>query len=342
MTPPLPPSSSSSSMNTGGSNHKSENKDLALNQNSSHSCGSIRSIGSFDSKPSYHASIPPMTPESSTAKYTISQATKQSERMLETRSLHSTPSRDKKEPTLRAASSHSTSSGRVTSTARSYVPMIRYGSTNYATPTKRSFIKDMIHKLSVLEGEYYGDLGLSSSLHSNGSHHNNYPPFMTRVTSADTTNRPPINPSRRNSNGSGSGSVESSMSTRKQKAVGSKIFDRISKFDARPNDPMMLSPMQGSPRKARSPSGLSSSYSYEEKDLILSPLRPPVSVTTRRRKNRHKDIESKMKMFDSPTPQNKANSKKLLLSPQDVKELVRSSNTNHRLDQLLHRYEHLS
>ena len=343
MTPPLPPSSSTSV--NGGSTHKSDNKDGVFSQNNSnHSRGSIRSNGSFEDekvKPSSHASIPPMTPESSTAKNTISQIN-QSGRMLMTGSLHSTPSRNNKETTLRAASTHGTSSGRVTSTPPSYLPMTPDGSTNHATPTKRSFSKDMIHKLTVLEGDYNSDRGFSSSLQNNSSHQNNYPPFMTRVASPESTNRPPVIPSRHNSNGSISGSVESSMSTRKQKSVGSKIFDRISKFDSRPNDPMMLSPMQGSPIKPNSSSGLSSAYSYEDKELVLSPLHPPPSVTTRRRKNRHKNIENKMKMFDSPTPQNNGNSRNLLLSPQDVRELVRSSNTNHRLDQILHRYEHLS
>jgi CRP-like cAMP-binding protein len=125
--------------------------------------------------------------------------------------------------------------------------------------------------------------------------------------------------------------------------VGAKISDRVTKFDANPLDGALLSPMQ---MHASVPSFNIASPPLavggeDEEELPLSPMHVPRSVPSKKRSVRHKKIEIKAQVFDSPTPQNNRNTQ-VLLSPQEVRELVKSSNTNHRLDQLKYHYEHLS
>ncbi|KAG7364326.1 sserine/threonine protein kinase with PASTA sensor domain [Nitzschia inconspicua] len=131
--------------------------------------------------------------------------------------------------------------------------------------------------------------------------------------------------------------------TTRRGSVGAKISDRVSKFDANPMDGALLRPMQ---MHASAPSFSIagpplSVVGADEEHLTMSPMHIPNSAPSKRRSVRHKKIEMKAQVFDSPQPQDNP-ATRVLLSPQEVRELVKSSNKNHRLDQILYRYEHLS
>lgn len=130
----------------------------------------------------------------------------------------------------------------------------------------------------------------------------------------------------------------------KRGSIGDKISDQVSKFDSISLDGALLSPMQMHASLSSVPiSRLPLVGSDSEREHTpLSPLRVRTSVPAKKRSIRHKKIEMKARVFDSPDATNKQDLKRMLLSPQEVRELVKSSNTNRRLDQLLHRYEHLS
>lgn len=130
--------------------------------------------------------------------------------------------------------------------------------------------------------------------------------------------------------------------SRTRGSVGAKISGRVNIFEANPLDGALLSPMQmHAPAPSFSIGVPRLVGNADEDELILSPMHVPKSVPTKRRSVRHKKIEVKAQVFDSPAPQNNF-AARVLLSPQEVRELVKSSNTNHRLDQILYRYEHLS
>ncbi|KAL3924604.1 MAG: hypothetical protein SGILL_000946 [Bacillariaceae sp.] len=140
------------------------------------------------------------------------------------------------------------------------------------------------------------------------------------------------------------GSRATPLSARKRNVVATKISGRVSKFDANPLDGALFSPMQldvSAPNISITGPPLSIGDA-NDKETDLSPMHLPRPVPSKKRSVRHKKIEVKAQMFDSPAPASEAAVKRVLLSPQEVKELIKSSNTNHRLDQLLYRYEHLS
>ncbi|KAL3920571.1 MAG: hypothetical protein SGILL_003195, partial [Bacillariaceae sp.] len=140
------------------------------------------------------------------------------------------------------------------------------------------------------------------------------------------------------------GSQATPLSAKKRSVVATKLSDRVTKFDANRLDGALLSPMQLDavvPNISIAGPPLTADQ-VNEKELSLSPMHVRKTVPKKRRSERHKKIEDKAQLFDSPTPQNSGTITRVLLSPQEVRELIKSSNTNHRLDQLLYRYEHLS
>lgn len=253
-------------------------------------------------------------------------------------------------PAIRLSSSSSLASGMQNS-----VP-----STPSTTPlkslSKRNMNKNMFNALAQDEGTQgsvaASDDGdskcsnkLSSSVHSNCSITDPstvsavepMTPFPSDIEDKDSSNKPSFGapndhiPNKRD------------KTPRTPRSVGAKISNRVTKFDANPLDGTLLSPMQ---MHASAPS-ISIAVppltlaSGDDEEMPLSPMHVRKSVPSKKRSVRHKKIEDKAQMFDSPTPQNRS-AARVLLSPQEVRELIKSSKTNHRLDQLLYRYEHLS
>ena len=112
------------------------------------------------------------------------------------------------------------------------------------------------------------------------------------------------------------------------KRLSEKISGRVSKFNANPTDGNFLSPMQS----LNEPTAASFS------NLPLPPLHISPAV---KRSDRTKSIETRMRTFEGNNFKREVANIDLL-SPREVKKLVKSSCNNHRLDPILDRYENLS
>ena len=121
----------------------------------------------------------------------------------------------------------------------------------------------------------------------------------------------------------GSNPSTTSATTTASRRLSGKLSGLVSRFNSNPIDAAFLSPMQS--MKVQEPTVQSASISQ-----------PPLHSPT----FRSPKIQTRMKNFQGNAM--KAIAKVDLLSPQEVKELVKKSENNHRLDPILDRYENLS
>ena len=121
----------------------------------------------------------------------------------------------------------------------------------------------------------------------------------------------------------GSTPSATSAKTTASRRLSGKLSGLVSRFNSNPIDAAFLSPMQS--MKVQEPTVQSASISQ-----------PPLHSPT----FRSPKIQTRMKNFQGNAM--KAIAKVDLLSPQEVKELVKKSENNHRLDPILDRYENLS
>jgi protein kinase A len=121
----------------------------------------------------------------------------------------------------------------------------------------------------------------------------------------------------------GSTPSTTSASTATSKRLSNKLSGLVSRFNSNPTDATFFSPMQS----MKEPTVRSASISH----LPRPPLHSPTF--------RSPKIETTMRKFEGNSKKEIA--KVDLLSPQEVKELVKKSENNHRLNPILDRYENL-
>jgi len=125
----------------------------------------------------------------------------------------------------------------------------------------------------------------------------------------------------------GEGSVETpKLQSSVTRRLSTNLIDRVSKFNSNASDGSFLSPMQSF--KGPIPSSFSKA--------------PPIKISpVVKRLNPTKTLETRLKNFQGNSSDREF-LKVDLLSPEEVKRLVKTSRNNHRLPSLLNRYEQYS